>query len=582
MLNRSERSEDEPVLECNRSERSENDPVLECNRSERSNDDDSSSSSDIASTPESSSDEEADQSISAPVPELPPPPPSFYDMLSVGTDADTDAIKRAYRKAAIRWHPDKNPEERELAESKFKAIAEAYEVLSDPARRQIYDQHGLEGLRGGPRTADANELFAQMFAGMQDMLAQMMSGNVPAGMEGVDLSKGVQFVVRTTGSGVGAPAAAFNVRFQPASTSQPGSFPGTGAGLVAPRSEAAQRTLVDELREAAFRRDPLGAAESLAVPATARLWSRQEVAHYFESEGAWRPLREAAPTASSRALWGVGWPVRTATHTCPAAISGGALAIMNAPRTAAAGAYEALASAISTEGYALLDFGAEGAWSEVACELERAWPAMAQAAGSRQGAPAEVELGALPGGTSDAPTLHWLSTALGRFGMALSSAVVAHEGLRLRLSAYTPPKLVVYTTNARSAAARLELDDLAHADGIERRVDASDGRSYTHDQFVEFYRHMGASRWEAASPPTGVEDRRKISAILYCNIGWADGAGEGGEELLLDEHSRCWRRVTPRADRLLLFRSDRVLHKVIPPARGTRFALTMSFLGCYE
>lgn len=71
----------------------------------------------------------------------------YYEALGVTKNASADEIKRAYRRMAIRYHPDKNPNDKE-AEAKFKECAEAYEVLSDPEKRQRYDQFGHEGLRG--------------------------------------------------------------------------------------------------------------------------------------------------------------------------------------------------------------------------------------------------------------------------------------------------------------------------------------------------------------------------------------------------------------------------------------------------
>jgi molecular chaperone DnaJ len=71
----------------------------------------------------------------------------YYEVLGVSKSASADDIKRAYRRMAIKYHPDKNPDNKE-AETKFKECAEAYEVLSDPEKRQRYDQFGHEGLRG--------------------------------------------------------------------------------------------------------------------------------------------------------------------------------------------------------------------------------------------------------------------------------------------------------------------------------------------------------------------------------------------------------------------------------------------------
>jgi len=71
----------------------------------------------------------------------------YYEVLGIGKDASADEIKRVYRRLAMKYHPDKNPDDKE-AEAKFKECAEAYEVLSDPTKRQRYDKHGHEGLRG--------------------------------------------------------------------------------------------------------------------------------------------------------------------------------------------------------------------------------------------------------------------------------------------------------------------------------------------------------------------------------------------------------------------------------------------------
>lgn len=72
----------------------------------------------------------------------------YYDILGISKGASDAEIKKAYRKVAIKYHPDKNPDNPE-AEDKFKEAAEAYEVLRDPQKRQRYDQFGHEGVKGG-------------------------------------------------------------------------------------------------------------------------------------------------------------------------------------------------------------------------------------------------------------------------------------------------------------------------------------------------------------------------------------------------------------------------------------------------
>jgi DnaJ-class molecular chaperone len=93
----------------------------------------------------------------------------FYDVLGCAPDATESQLKTAYRKGALKHHPDKNAHSPE-SEEKFKEISHAYEVLSDSQQRQIYDQYGEEGLEqgggmGGGGGMAAEDLFAQFFGG---------------------------------------------------------------------------------------------------------------------------------------------------------------------------------------------------------------------------------------------------------------------------------------------------------------------------------------------------------------------------------------------------------------------------------
>lgn len=75
------------------------------------------------------------------------PESSLYSILGINKTASDADIKKAYRKLALKWHPDKNPDSKEEAEKRFKEISAAYEILSDVEKKKIYDQYGIEGLR---------------------------------------------------------------------------------------------------------------------------------------------------------------------------------------------------------------------------------------------------------------------------------------------------------------------------------------------------------------------------------------------------------------------------------------------------
>lgn len=90
----------------------------------------------------------------------------YYEVLGVNKNASADEIKKAYRKLAIKYHPDKNPGDK-VAEEKFKEATEAYEVLRDEKKRQTYDQFGFEGVAGMAGGFDASAMhdFEDIFGG---------------------------------------------------------------------------------------------------------------------------------------------------------------------------------------------------------------------------------------------------------------------------------------------------------------------------------------------------------------------------------------------------------------------------------
>jgi molecular chaperone DnaJ len=100
----------------------------------------------------------------------------YYEILSVGKTAAIEEIKSSYRKSAMQWHPDRNPENKQEAEIRFRECTEAYTILSDPKKRQIYDTYGHAGLAGvasqpdfnGTVFQDFHDIFGEFF-GFEDL-----------------------------------------------------------------------------------------------------------------------------------------------------------------------------------------------------------------------------------------------------------------------------------------------------------------------------------------------------------------------------------------------------------------------------
>lgn len=74
---------------------------------------------------------------------------NYYAVLGVTSDACDKDLRDAYRKLAMKWHPDKNPDNKAEAERMFKAIGEAYSILIDHDKRVVFDEHGEEGVKNG-------------------------------------------------------------------------------------------------------------------------------------------------------------------------------------------------------------------------------------------------------------------------------------------------------------------------------------------------------------------------------------------------------------------------------------------------
>lgn len=106
----------------------------------------------------------------------------YYDILEVSRQATADEIKKAYRKKALQYHPDKNPGNAE-AEKRFKEISEAYEVLNDDKKRQVYDRYGKEGLSGGPGGGGMHGGFSSMDEALRTFMGAFGMGGGGGGGE---------------------------------------------------------------------------------------------------------------------------------------------------------------------------------------------------------------------------------------------------------------------------------------------------------------------------------------------------------------------------------------------------------------
>jgi len=103
----------------------------------------------------------------------------YYEVLGVERGASADEVRKAYKREALKHHPDRNPGDA-ACEAKFKECNEAYQVLSDDEKRRIYDQFGHAGLEGGGGFEGASDVFAHM----QDLFAEMFSGGGFGGFGG--------------------------------------------------------------------------------------------------------------------------------------------------------------------------------------------------------------------------------------------------------------------------------------------------------------------------------------------------------------------------------------------------------------
>ncbi|MDR0355285.1 MAG: molecular chaperone DnaJ [Deltaproteobacteria bacterium] len=123
----------------------------------------------------------------------------YYDILGVDRNADPTTIKKAYRSMALKYHPDRNPGDAQAEES-FKQAAEAYEVLSDPEKRQLYDRYGHDGLSNSGFQGFSG--FSDIFSSFGDIFGDFFGGarNGPKKGRDLGLELVVDYVEAYTGS----------------------------------------------------------------------------------------------------------------------------------------------------------------------------------------------------------------------------------------------------------------------------------------------------------------------------------------------------------------------------------------------
>ena len=131
----------------------------------------------------------------------------FYAVLGVPRDASDDDIKKAYRRLAMQWHPDRNAGAKE-AEEKFKTITEAYDVLRDPQKRAAFDRYGEAGLRGGQQQyehvdlSDALNTFMRDFGGFGDLFGGQGGGRRSGARAGSDVKLPLPLTLSEVATGV--------------------------------------------------------------------------------------------------------------------------------------------------------------------------------------------------------------------------------------------------------------------------------------------------------------------------------------------------------------------------------------------
>lgn len=447
--------------------------------------------------------------------------PDHYALLDVPRGASQDELRKAYKRLALRWHPDKAACGKEEAEAMFKAVATAYEVLSDRGTRATYDREHAGA--GSPATRqpaapspeiDPWAVFEREF-------------------EGVDRKVLFEAMLEEAAARGRSSATVGEVRESVMSRMQAAPKPRL-------RSQAEHAALVCSLQDELF-------ADDCEPPASSLEWAEADVRLFFETGGSWEPEAAAAADAADRPAGAAA----VATEPSPSAPQRELRGLGGRSALAALGSrdeweLQRVAKALRRDGWVSLEFGAdEELWEGLYAEGRRAWHGGAMVAcpspsGAERGDRCVLvhDASRLLGGAAAWPVVHAISDVLSQYLTGLTGFL----------------------------AAELQLVVTARSDAIYACFPRGKG----------YGAHLDSCYDSAAA---GRQPRR-VTAILYTNEGWTPA--HGGRLMMWDAREACWRTVTPAADRLVLFLSDRVTHKVEEvgaDAPGGRFALSTFLFG---
>lgn len=125
----------------------------------------------------------------------------YYQVLGLSRNASANEVKKAYRQAALKYHPDRN-QDNPQAEARFKEAAEAYEVLSDPEKRQRYDHYGHRGLTGAGMHDFSAMGVNDIFSMFEDIFGGGIFGGIRGGRRGYDLETTVEIDLKQVATGI--------------------------------------------------------------------------------------------------------------------------------------------------------------------------------------------------------------------------------------------------------------------------------------------------------------------------------------------------------------------------------------------